>query len=199
MNVTRVWLIRHAASTAPPGIAAGVGDPGLSELGVTQARGLASRLASAPLRAVWSSDSLRAMQTAEHITTPHGLQVQPARALREIDFGAWAGRDLSELWSEDPAAARAWELDLRRTPGSFGESVDDLEWRVGAFWSAVYTMPVGGDIAVVAHRGSLAALRSIITGSAFDDCFALAMEVGGCDALEVSARSSRGGGTRAAL
>ncbi|HEV2140687.1 MAG TPA: histidine phosphatase family protein [Candidatus Dormibacteraeota bacterium] len=199
MNETRVWLIRHAASTAPAGIAPGVGDPGLSELGVTQARGLASRLSTAPLRAVWSSDSLRAMQTAEHIAAPHRLPVLSARALREIDFGAWAGRDLSELWLDDPAAARAWELDLRRTPGSFGESVDDLQRRVRAFWSAAFALAVAGDVAFVAHRGSLAALRSIITGSSFADCFALAMEVGACDALEVSARSLRGGGTRAAL
>ena len=199
MKVARFWLIRHAASTAPSGIAAGVGDPGLSELGVMQARGLASRLGIAPLQAVWCSDSLRAVQTAERIAAPHGLPVQPARALREIDFGAWAGRDLAELWTEDPAAAHAWELDVRRTPGSFGESVDDLERRVRAFWSGVYPMALAGDVAVVAHRGSLAALRSIITGSSFADCFARPMDAGACYALEVSGRSLQGEGSRAAL
>lgn len=164
----RVWLIRHAATTAPPGLAIGAGDPPLSELGRREAHDLAAGLANRRLGGVWSSDSRRAVETAAIIAASHGLAVMSTAALREIDFGAWEGRHLSELWDEDPAGAQAWEADIRQTPRSFGESVAELELRVRAFWEG---LALNGEIAVVAHRGSLAALQSVIVGQPFADSF----------------------------
>lgn len=164
----RVWLIRHAATTAVRGITIGAGDPPLSEEGRHEAERLAAGMANRQLSALWASDSRRALETAVIIAAPHHLQVSSTAALREIDFGAWEGRDLSELWTEDPVSAKAWEADIRQTPPSFGESVADLERRVRRFWHAV---DLTGEVAVVAHRGSLAALQSVIAGQSFAESF----------------------------
>lgn len=137
-----------------------------------------------PLMRMLSSDRERALDTARIVAAPHGLPVESTNALRELDFGAWEGRSLGDLWSEEPAAARAWETDIRRTPASFGESVLDLEHRVGEFWRSL--RPFGGDggeLAIVGHAGSLAVLRSIITGETLSDAFAARLELGGAVAL----------------
>ena len=164
----RVWLVRHAAPTTPAGITVGAGDPPLSDAGRAEARRVAASLARRPLTRVWSSDLRRAVETATLIASVHGLDVEMTAALRELDFGAWEGRDLRDLWREDPVAARAWEDDITDAPRSFGESVHDLQVRVGDFWRDAVP---AGEVVVVAHHGSLAALQAAITGQGFAECF----------------------------
>jgi len=176
--VTRVWLIRHAKSTHAPGTAIGATDPPLSDQGLADARALAATMAARPLVRVVSSDRLRAIATARIVAEPHRLRVESSAALREIDFGAWEGRSLADLWSEEPEAAKAWELDIRSTPPSFGETLQDLENRVAMFWVGLRPLPPHGEVAIVAHRGSLAALRALITGSTVADAFASELELG---------------------
>jgi broad specificity phosphatase PhoE len=177
-GVTLVWLVRHGLTTAVPGIAVGSTNPSLSDQGAEQALRLADELAERPLARVWSSDLERAVATAEVIAARHRLVVETAPELREIDFGAWEGRVLGDLWREDPTAANTWEGDFRATPSSFGESVIDLERRVERFWRWIEPSVAGREIAVVGHRGSLAALRSAITGVSVAEAFAASISQG---------------------
>jgi len=175
--VNRVWLIRHGATTAPPGAAIGATDPPLSDEGYRQAGRLAVELAEMPLTRVLSSDLRRALATADAIATLHHLVVESTPSLREIDFGAWEGRSLGDLWSEEPDAARAWEDDIRSTPATFGENLADLERRVVGFWREVY--PLNGDeIAIVGHRCSLAVLRACVTGESLEEAFSTQLAIG---------------------
>lgn len=182
--MTRVWLIRHGASTAPARLAIGASDPPLSDVGRAQARSLAVELAARPLVRVISSDLKRALETATIIAARHGLAVQTSSALREIDFGGWEGRDLSDLWLEDSTAARAWEQDVRHTPREFGESVGDLERRVAAFWNESSPLPATGEIAIVGHGGSLAALRGVISRESLATTIASRLELGAMIGLD---------------
>ena len=182
----RVWLIRHGATVAPAGVAVGgASDPPLSEVGRAQAVELAERLRDRPLSAVWSSDSMRAHDTAAMIAESHRLLVRTSAALREIDFGSWEGRFLSDLWREDPEAASAWESDLRHTPRAFGENVAQLELRVAQVWSEIKPSVGGREAVVVAHRGSLAALRAVIRRCSFATAFASPMELGSAEAIDL--------------
>lgn len=176
--MTRVWLIRHGESTRAPGTVVGVTDPPLSEQGLAQARVLAVAMAARPLVRVVSSDRQRALETARIVAEPHSLPVDSTLALREIDFGAWEGRSLADLWSEEPDAARAWEQDISSTPPSFGESLHDLEGRVAMFWAGLTPLPPRGEVAIVAHRGSLAVLRALISGSTVADAFRVELDLG---------------------
>ena len=166
----RVWLVRHGATIAPPGVAIGSSDPPLSEAGRAQADELADRLASAQLTRVISSDLVRAIETARPIAARHGLAVEPVRALREIDFGEWEGRALTALWSEE-------EASFRNTPRGFGETFTDLEFRVTGWWHTVLAA-LEGEVAIIAHRGSLAVLSAAITGCSVEAAFADRIEPG---------------------
>ncbi len=84
-GVSEVWLIRHAdAYSGITELAAGRIDTPLSKRGLEQARRLAARLAAVPLQAVWSSELLRARQTAEMIAAGHSLEVRVDARLREV-------------------------------------------------------------------------------------------------------------------
>jgi len=167
-----VWLARHGEAAWPPGAALGWADPPLSSVGDEQARALAARLARRPISTVHSSDLRRALATAEKVAAPHGLAVEVTPDLRELGFGAWEGRELKDLWRERPEEARAWEADIRRTPASFAESVAELERRVAAFAAALREAAAElEEVAVVAHRGSLAALHATLRGGDFAASF----------------------------
>lgn len=172
-----VWLIRHGETTAPPGLTIGSSDPPLSRVGVAQAETLAVELAGRPLSRIFASDLRRALATAEVIAARHELRVEIDARLRELDFGSWEGRVMSELWAEEPDSAQRWENDLRATPDSFGESLRRLETRVDEFWARL-SDDSDGEVAVVAHRGSLAVLKALITGASLESVLAVGMERG---------------------
>jgi broad specificity phosphatase PhoE len=167
-----VWLARHGEAVWPRGAALGWADPPLSPLGEGQARSLAQRLAGRPIAAVHSSDLRRAVATAGAVAAAHRLSVEVTPDLRELGFGAWEGRQLTDLWRERPDEAREWEADIRRTPASFAESVGELERRVAGFAAALRTA-VGeqDEVVVVGHQGSLAALHAAFTGGDFGASF----------------------------
>lgn len=177
--------MRHAASTAIRGLAIGATDLPLSGEGFEQARRLAGEMASRPLVRILSSDRQRALATAQILAGAHGIAVEPTTALREIDFGAWEGRSLSDLWLQEPVAARAWESDIRLTPPSFGESLADVEARVRSLWESLQPLPDRGEVAVVAHRCSLGVLRAMIAGITVADALAMPCGLASASALTV--------------
>jgi alpha-ribazole phosphatase len=179
----RLLLARHGATAATLGVAIGRTDVELAPAGRRQAELLAERLAACPLERVYSSDLRRALETASIVAERRGLPVEATPELRELDFGAWEGRQLADLWRESPAEARAWESDLRRLPPSFGETIDSLESRVARFAGRLET--VSGDVLVVAHRGSLAMLYALLARSTLDTAWRIPFDLGSLTELEV--------------
>jgi probable phosphomutase (TIGR03848 family) len=112
--MTTFLLIRHALCD-PVGRQIAGRMPGvhLNEVGREQARALADRLKGLSLDALYSSPLERALETAAPIAASHGIPVQPAPGLNEVDFGEWTGRTLLEL---DPLPA--WQRFNRFRSGS---------------------------------------------------------------------------------
>lgn len=96
-----ILLVRHGSHAEVGHVLSGRSEIALSDAGRAEAARLARRLADLPLAAVHSSPRRRARETAEIIAAPHGLPVEIADALDEIDFGAWAGRSFAAL-APDP-------------------------------------------------------------------------------------------------
>ncbi len=180
--MTTVWLVRHGEAQVPSGVAIGHGDPPLSRRGRRQVAHLAKRLAAEPLQRVFSSDLVRAQLTAEGIAIVHGLTVQVCPELREIDFGLWEGRVLSDLWDEQPEDAEAWERDLRRVPSGFGERFETLELRVAQFRLLLNGRQVA---AVVGHRGPLAVLLHQLTGISIEQAWQQPLQTGAALKVEI--------------
>jgi broad specificity phosphatase PhoE len=99
----------------------------------------------------WASPLARARETMELARGEMGLPPQPYHVdprLKELTFGAWEGLTWSEVWIEDPTAAKAREDDKWSFAPPGGESYAMLTERLKP-WLAERT----GETLLVAHGG----------------------------------------------
>ena len=88
----------------------GHSDTPLNDTGRAQARALAEELAGEPIDAVYSSDLVRAHETARIVAAQRGLEVTAIRDLRERNFGTWEGLTDEEIYVRHPQARdRSWQ------------------------------------------------------------------------------------------
>lgn len=145
----------------------------LAESGTEQAQQLGARLAKeaqavARLDAIWSSDLLRAQQTAQPIAAALGLPVQLTEGLRERNYGAFQGHDSDEIAERFPDEYAHWQTrDPGFTPPE-GESQREFYHRVLHALEPVLAMHPGGRIACVAHGGVLDCVYRFANGLTLD-------------------------------
>lgn len=99
--MTRIILERHGQSVGNANkIYLGHTDLGLTEEGVKQAEITAEYLKNEQIDAVYSSDLIRAYQTAIPHARIRGLAVNTSKELREMFVGDWEARSVDELKRE---------------------------------------------------------------------------------------------------
>ena len=86
----------------------GQSDIPLDDVGHTQARDAASRLAALRPHRIISSDLQRARDTAAYLGTFTGLEVDLDVRFRELNFGAREGLTWHEAWDQMPEGMQAW-------------------------------------------------------------------------------------------
>jgi len=111
-----MYIVRHGATDwNQSGRIQGHIDIPLNETGRVQARLVSLRLATFKATALFSSDLLRAYETAQIIGQATGLRVVQKPGLREINFGVWQGLSSLQIRERDPevyAARRANPYDV---------------------------------------------------------------------------------------
>lgn len=136
--MTILYLIRHGETVDNVAqIMQGQTQGCLTEHGREQAEEVAARLAKEKIDAIVSSDLRRAIQTAEIISTRHGLPVSVTPLLRERDWGSFTGRYIPDLKDE------VWPEDI--------ESLDCLLERAQRFLEYIMTNYEGQTVVAVGH------------------------------------------------
>lgn len=133
-------------------------DTPLTDLGREQARIVARRLRAYPIRAIYSSDLLRAFETAQIIGQALGVEPVPEPSLRESDIGAWTGLTWEQIATRfpDEVAAMVAGQEVRR---GGGESYGELQARLAAAAGQIAARHPGQTVLLVSHG---AALRSLV-------------------------------------
>jgi len=153
--VAAVIGFRHGMVANPDGViyARLPGFP-LSADGLHEAERLGAMLADARVTAVYASPLERAVQTAEALAAPHGLDVVPDDRLLEWSFWVrWAGTSWADLPSREPEVA-AYERD---PVGVYPEDpLPTVGDRVLA-WAAEAARAHDGIVFGVSHEAPLAA------------------------------------------
>jgi uncharacterized phosphatase len=173
--VTTILLVRHGETdwNAQRRVQ-GHSDTPLNDTGRAQARALADELASEAIDAVYSSDLLRAHETARIVADRRGLDVIALHDLRERHFGTWEGLTDEEIFARFPGAKSGSWGD--------GETREQMIERVfGALERIAETHPEG-RVLVVSHGGPLRSVlaRCGVDGIArIDNCHVVRIEVGG--------------------
>jgi broad specificity phosphatase PhoE len=136
----------------------------LNERGRAQARRTAELLAHESFAAVYSSDLVRAVETAQIIAAPHKLDVIAVPELREARYGLWEGLTRQEVLERFPE-----EYQMRRTnPENFrpsgGESRRELYERASKIFSELVTRHPKQQILLVTHGGTIRAILRYALG-----------------------------------
>ncbi|WP_118182177.1 histidine phosphatase family protein [Paraburkholderia phosphatilytica] len=145
----------------------------LADSGIEQARLLGQRFATeakagARIDAIYSSDLLRAQQTAQPIADALKLPLQLDAGLRERSYGAFQGYDSDQVAERFPDEYAHWQT---RDPGFAppeGESQRAFYHRVLHALEPIVAAHPGGRIVVVAHGGVLDCAHRFARGLTLD-------------------------------
>ncbi len=131
----------------------GHSDTPLNDTGREQARALAGELAGESIDAVYSSDLLRAHETARIVADLRGLDVTAIADLRERHFGTWEGLTDDEISVRFP--------HVRELPGREWGDAETHEEMAGRVLGALHRIAEthsGRRVLVVSHGGPLRAV-----------------------------------------
>jgi broad specificity phosphatase PhoE len=182
--VTELLLVRHGETDwNRERRFQGHADPPLNEEGREQARELARRLAGEDIAAVYTSDLLRARETAEILATALDAEVVALRELREIDVGNWQGLTWPEIEERHPDGAARWHRDGHGWDS--GETYEQLGDRIVAALREVASNHPAQRIVVVGHGGTVRATRAFVEGVSVTESRQRSAAIGNCEVFRV--------------
>jgi broad specificity phosphatase PhoE/CTP:molybdopterin cytidylyltransferase MocA len=169
----RLFLIRHGETKQhKEKIFMGQYDVALSEKGRLQAIEAGERLRKYDLRTdrIYSSDLIRATETAELIANLLNFNVIYNSNLREMSLGEWDGRPISEIKSLYPEEyrKRGENLVLYKF-GNRCENFYDLKYRVVKGIKKILKEDKNSDLVLVVHSGVIKVLLSEVNKTDLSD------------------------------
>lgn len=136
------WNLQHRVQ--------GHTDRPLNDTGREQALALARELENMKIDAVYSSDLMRAHETARIVAGERGLDVIVIPGLRERDFGTWEGLTDEEIFERFPQA--------RHGPWGDAESREEMLQRVEEALARIAAAHPDGHVLVITHGGPVRAV-----------------------------------------
>lgn len=137
----------------------------LDEIGLEQAKSTAGYvLENYKIDAIYSSDLIRAIDTAKPVADALGMPINTDRNLREINAGCWQGRDIEDLKVEYPEAFRKWVTDVGLARCGDGESSEEMSVRCEAVFRKIAKENEGKTVFVATHGGVVRAIRCVWMG-----------------------------------
>ena len=127
----------------------------LNETGRRQAVCLAKGMANRPVVQIFSSDLLRARETAGAIGDSQHVAVETLPGLEEIGFGKWEGMTLEEIQAAFPAEYEKWCENPVTVAPPGGESLSQIKDRCQKVMEEILKR-AKGDLAIVSHGAMLA-------------------------------------------
>ena len=161
--LTTIILVRHGRThlTESKRISGKGGEnPGLSDLGKSDAHSVAKALKQIgvtgpwahlrPVSAIVTSPIQRTRDTANIIANELGLSVDVNEDIAEIAFGDWDGHTNDEVRNKWPDEFAAWQGSWTIAPPG-GESLEVFDERVQRGREAITAAHAGGTVVVVSH------------------------------------------------
>lgn len=156
-RVTTIDLLRHGACEGGE-IYRGRTDVALSDAGWQQMEQAVAHFAD--WQAVVTSPLVRCHAFAEHCATRFAIPLHVVSNLQEVDFGAWEGRLLQEVWQNDAHTVSRYYDDPGAVTPPGGEATVAAQERVVAAWQALMRECAGLHLLLVGHGGVIRLLLS---------------------------------------
>jgi broad specificity phosphatase PhoE len=182
--VTQILIVRHGETDWNRDRRfQGHADPPLNDAGREQARALADELVGERIDFVYTSDLVRARETAEIVAARVGADVVVLSELREIDVGDWEGLTWPEIEERHPEGARSWHEHGQGWTS--GETYDELGERIIAALRRIAADHPDQSVLVVGHGGTVRATRAFIEGLSVADSRRQSPGIGNCEVFRV--------------
>lgn len=166
MEVTRLYLVRHGQSAGnAEGRFGGHGPTPLSELGKQQAALAAHSLAKEKINVIYSSDLLRAVQTAEPLAKLLNIEINPTADFRERHVGVLEGLTFDEARAQYPKDYFALVNREVSHVITNGESYRQLLDRTTETLNSILRRHRGERISIFAHTGTICFLTLYLLGA----------------------------------
>ncbi len=165
MKKTKLIFVRHGESLAnAQRIYLGHLDWDLSELGMSQARATARFLADEPFSAIYSSDLIRAYNTAMPHSEIHNLPIIKSRELREIFLGDWEGLPHSALEEKyHDEYFDGWRAGFGEFTPPNGEPIQDVARRIYNEALRIAKAHIGETVLITTHAAAIRSFWGLIT------------------------------------
>jgi broad specificity phosphatase PhoE len=162
----RLFLVRHGQSAGnAQGRFGGHSPTPLSQLGEEQAEKTAKVLAKEGITAIYSSDLLRAVKTAEPLARLLGIPVIHTPAFRERNVGVLEGLTFDESKAEFPRDYYALVNRNIHHVITQGESYRHLLRRTTAELREIFKRHTGERIAIYSHTGAICFMTLHLMGA----------------------------------
>ncbi len=166
MPVTRLFLVRHGQSAGnAEGRFGGHSPTPLSDLGKQQAEITAKALAREKIEVIYSSDLLRAVQTAEPLAAILDLPIITTSAFRERKVGVLEGKTFDESKAEFPTDYYALVNRNIQHVITEGESYRQLLKRATNALHEVLRTHYGENVVIFSHTGAICFLTLYLLGA----------------------------------
>ncbi len=151
--MTTLILVRHGQSeTNLNHVFTGQSNIQLTPLGREQAQCTADYLkAHYKVDAIYASDLIRCMDTAEPTARAFALPIIPEPGMREINVGRWEGIPYEDIAKYFPKTHDLWMNDFSRARPDGGESVVELDLRVSDAINRIVKANPGRCVVVFTH------------------------------------------------
>jgi len=158
-------LIRHGETDWNRiGRCQGVADIVLNENGRQQAKELGESLKNHDIKAVYSSDLKRALETAQHIAEHHNITVRLEPGLQEMDQGDLEGLSFTDIRDKYAEVLKQWRESPETLRLPSGESLVEVQNRAWKVFEKVHNSHLGETVVVVSHNLTIITLLCKITG-----------------------------------
>lgn len=164
MPIQITYFVHGTTMDNELGISSGWKDVGLSELGISQSKELASKVIDKKFDVIFTSDLLRARDSAR-LTWGSKYKIVPDARLRECNYGKLNGAS-----SEVVEPMQEEECIINKFPE--GESYEDVKSRVSDFLEYLKSNYEGQHVAIVGHKAPQLALDVLLKGKTWKQALA---------------------------
>lgn len=150
---TQFYIVRHGETEwNKDKIVQGHKNSVLSSTGKKQAKYIGEKLKDYDFDVIYSSDLVRALDTAKYINKYHNQVIVVDKMLRERKLGVLEGNNWETINSKYPEAGRIYHSDSSTTeiPGG-GESKQQFSDRVKAYMDKIAVQEEGKKVLIITH------------------------------------------------
>ena len=126
-------------------------DVSLNQNGKAQAKRLHHRLKTSQIDKIYSSDRIRAIQTAKIVFK--NREIEKIADLREVHFGVFEGLTYQEIIKKHPIAYKKWLKNPYSIKIPKGEHLTDFKKRIVKAFRKIAILNKNKTVAIVSHGG----------------------------------------------